>query len=101
MNNVSRFERLTPEVRLIEVEFCGQKLMLEEGGNLAAELLACGVVLFRNTPVSGQPRGPFCMMGVCFDCLVEIDGITQQACMIEVSKGMSIAQVHGKSDDRT
>lgn len=99
MNNVSRFERLGPADEVAEIEFNGQKLHVEEGGNLAAELLASNILSFRNTPVSGAARGPFCMMGACFDCLVEIDGVTQQACMVQVSKGMIIKQVHGKSDE--
>ena len=99
VNSVSRFERLSPVDRLVEVEFDGHTFMLEEGGNLAAELLAEKIVFFRKTPVSGSARGPFCMMGACFDCLVEIDGVSQQACMLQVSKGMSVKRVHGRSDD--
>ena len=67
-------------------------LDLPEGANLAAALLAAGVREFRNTPVSGAPRAPFCMMGACFDCLVDIDGVTRQACMLEVVEGMRIAR---------
>ncbi|NKB63567.1 MAG: hypothetical protein GKR95_16110 [Gammaproteobacteria bacterium] len=41
--------------------------------------------------ISEAPRGPYCMMGVCFECLVEIDGKrNQQACQIEVQPGMSV-----------
>ncbi|NHX27873.1 (2Fe-2S)-binding protein, partial [Escherichia coli] len=46
------------------------------------------------TAVSGQPRAPFCMMGACFECLVEIDGIVQQACMLEVTEGLEICRPH-------
>ncbi|MFU1477288.1 (2Fe-2S)-binding protein [Roseovarius sp. C7] len=49
---------------------------------------------FRRTPVSGAPRGPFCMMGACFDCLVEIDGVARQACMVEVCAGLDIRPAH-------
>lgn len=59
--------------------------------SLAAALLEAGVHTFRHTPVSGQPRGPLCMMGVCFECLVEVDGMpNQQACMSEVKAGMKV-----------
>ena len=61
----------SPRVR---IHFDGQPLDVSEGANLAAALLAAGVTVFRHTPVSGAPRAPFCMMGVCFDCLMEIDG---------------------------
>ena len=80
------------EAPRVRVAFDGQPLDLPEGANLAAALLAAGVTAFRHTPVSGAPRGPFCMMGACFDCLVEIDGTVRQACMIEVAEGMVIAR---------
>lgn len=86
--------RLEPlsEARRVHVEFAGMKLELKEGGNLAAELLAAGISPFRHTPVSGAPRNPYCMMGACFECLVEIDGVTRQACMTEVSEGMVVSR---------
>lgn len=43
------------------------------------------------SPVSGDKRAPYCFMGVCHECLMEIDGIpNQQACIIEVKDGMKI-----------
>lgn len=81
------------------VRFGGQTLMLKEGANLAAELLAAGIATLRRTPVTGAPRGPFCMMGACYDCLVQIDGETRQACMAEVAEGMVLAPVHGGGGD--
>ena len=74
----------------VPVTFDGRALHLPDGANLAAALLAAGVDVFRQTPVSGAPRGPFCMMGACFDCLVEIDGVVRQACMVEVAAGLAI-----------
>ncbi|ARE38358.1 hypothetical protein RGUI_0217 [Rhodovulum sp. P5] len=76
--------------RRVRVWFDGAPLDLPEGMNLAAALLAAGVRVFRHTPVSGAPRGPFCMMGACFDCLVEIEGVTRQACMLEVTEELRI-----------
>lgn len=70
------------------------------GANLAAALLAAGVEVFRHTPVSGAPRAPFCMMGACFDCLVEIEGVVRQACMLEVTEGLEIRRPHeGEASD--
>ena len=44
------------------------------------------------------PRGPFCMMGVCFDCLVEIDGVPNvQGCMTPVREGMQVRAIQGKA----
>ena len=76
----------------VGVRFDGAPLLLPLGANLAAALLAAGIERFRDTPVSGAPRAPFCMMGACFDCLVEIDGVQRQACMIEVAEGLQIAR---------
>lgn len=76
----------------VQVTFDGQSLNLPEGENLAAALLVAGIQTFRHTVKSGAPRGPFCMMGACFDCLVEIDGVVRQACMLEVQPGLEIAR---------
>ena len=63
---------------------------------MASALLAAGETVFRTTPVSGAERGPFCMMGVCFECLVEIDGVpNRQACMTPVSDGMNVRRQRG------
>ena len=82
----------------VSVKFDGRELKLLEGGNLAAELLAAGIEPFRRTSKSGAPRNPFCMMGACFDCLIDIDGVTRQACMIEVSAGMVASRPTQGSD---
>jgi predicted molibdopterin-dependent oxidoreductase YjgC len=90
------------ETSRVAVSFEGQPLYLPQGANLAAALLAAGVGVFRHSPVSGDPRAPFCMMGACFDCLVDIDGITRQACMIEVAEGLEIRQPRSpEADDAT
>lgn len=91
MKTVSDFRVLADESNRVPVLFDGRVLELREGENLAAELLASGVMPFRKTPVSGAPRNPFCMMGACFDCLVEIDGVSRQACMTLVRADMDIS----------
>ncbi|MCA8909468.1 MAG: (2Fe-2S)-binding protein [Rhodospirillaceae bacterium] len=80
------------------VWFDGEPLDLPQGANLAAALLAAGVAVFRHTPASGAPRGPFCLMGACFDCLVEIDGVVRQACMLEVEDGLRVTRPHEAED---
>ena len=85
-----------PQVR---IEFEGQSLIAYPGDTVAAALLAGNHWNFRSTPVSGAIRGPFCMMGICFDCLVEIDNVAnRQACMTEVRDGMRIKRQLGASD---
>ena len=83
----------------LAIEFQGRALQARAGETVAAALLAAGETVFRETPVTGSPRGPHCMMGVCFDCLVEIDGEpNQQACMTVVRDGMRVARQMGAGD---
>lgn len=93
----SAFRELHPAQDLVSVTFDGNDLMLPQGANLAAALLAAGVDVFRTTPVSGAPRAPYCMMGACFDCLVEQSGVTQQACMMQVEAGLVITKPKGRA----
>jgi D-hydroxyproline dehydrogenase subunit gamma len=83
----------------IDIWFNDKPLSVQGGRSVAAALLAAGVSRFRATPVSGAPRGPFCMMGACFECLVEIDGVpSRQSCMVEVKAGMHIRSQEGARD---
>jgi D-hydroxyproline dehydrogenase subunit gamma len=77
----------------ITFTFDDQPVTASEGMTIAAALLAAGYLSLRETPVSGQARGPFCMMGACFDCLVQIDGETQQACMVQVRSGLRVSRI--------
>lgn len=61
------------------------------GETVAAALLACGYRYTRKTPVSGARRAPFCLMGICYECLVVInDQPNQRACQVLVHEGMTI-----------
>ncbi len=84
------FRRLKPQGQKIQIFFDDQEIEAIEGENLAAALLAADVTHFRSNPVSKQPRAPYCMMGACFECLVEIDGQSKQACMIEATVGLKV-----------
>jgi D-hydroxyproline dehydrogenase subunit gamma len=80
----------------IEIEFDGRSLAVPGQCSVAAALLAAGVSRFRSTPVSGAPRAPYCMMGVCFECLLEIDGVANaQACLVTAQPGMKIRSQEG------
>ncbi|MDW3204777.1 MAG: (2Fe-2S)-binding protein [Alphaproteobacteria bacterium] len=92
------FRNLDTDGRRVRVIFDGRGLSLPEGENLAASLLAAGIHTFRETPLSGAPRAPFCMMGACYDCLVEIDGVVRQACLVAVREGMTIRKPHEPHD---
>jgi predicted molibdopterin-dependent oxidoreductase YjgC len=78
------------ESQHFNIEINGHKVQARSGQTLAATLIAAGILALRRTP-TGEPRGIFCGMGVCFDCLVTIDGIPdQRACMILAQPGMKI-----------
>jgi D-hydroxyproline dehydrogenase subunit gamma len=81
---------------VIALQVDGRAIEAREGDTLAMALLDAGVVPFRHTPVSGEPRSPMCLMGICFDCLVEVDGRQNvQACMVPVRAGMQVRRPHG------
>ncbi|ATX81614.1 2Fe-2S iron-sulfur cluster binding domain-containing protein [Mariprofundus ferrinatatus] len=97
----SPFRRLDEsDARCIEIQVDGRSVRAREGESVAAALLAAGLRDFRTTPISGAPRAPYCMMGVCFECLVEINGVpNRQSCRIPVEKGMQIRRQHGTGQD--
>ncbi|MGH7082490.1 MAG: (2Fe-2S)-binding protein [Acetobacteraceae bacterium] len=68
----------------------GTAIQARSGESVAAALLAAGRTVFRHSAISGAPRGPWCLMGACFECLVSIDGVRQRACMIGARAGMVI-----------
>ena len=85
--------------QFVTVEIDGQTRQVPEGISVAAAILLCGLKNSRHTPVSGAPRLPYCMMGVCFDCLMQIDGIpNQQACQILVREAMKIEVQQGAAE---
>jgi predicted molibdopterin-dependent oxidoreductase YjgC len=83
----------------VAVTIDGEPFEARAGDTVAAAMLAAGVYASRRTPVSGAPRGPFCMMGVCFDCLVVVDGVPNQVgCSVTVAPGMRIQTQRGALD---
>ena len=90
------FRRLPDTADAIELDFEGATFEARAGDTVAAALLANGVLVFRTTPVSGAPRGPWCLIGNCHECLVEIDGEpNRQACMVEVRPAMQVRRQRG------
>ena len=80
----------------IAVAVEGRTIMVPEGASAAAAVLLAGLPSIRDTPVAGAERAPYCMMGICFDCLAEIDGVpNRQACMVAARPGMRIRRQRG------
>ncbi|HEX8595837.1 MAG TPA: (2Fe-2S)-binding protein [Pseudomonas sp.] len=93
------FRSLNNEFGQIEIQFEGQPLSVPTGMSLAAALLASGVHHTRESAINGRPGAPYCMMGVCFECVVEIDGQANcQACLTGVRPGMSVRVQSGARD---
>lgn len=75
----------------LRIAFDGLPIAAHAGETVAAALFAAGRLLWRTTPRRGEPRGLYCGIGVCYECLVEIDGVTDcRACLTEVRDGMRV-----------
>ena len=69
----------------------GQEVLAHPGETIAAALLGSGIRRLRRTEKQDQPRGMFCGMGICFDCLVTVDGRSHlRACLTIVTPGMTV-----------
>jgi hypothetical protein len=80
----------------IAVEVEGRSVTVPQGASAAAAMLLAGLAGARETAISGSGRAPYCMMGVCFDCLAEIDGVpNRQSCMVTALPGMRIRRQRG------
>ncbi|MBS0527538.1 MAG: (2Fe-2S)-binding protein [Proteobacteria bacterium] len=83
----------------VSLKVDGKPIRARAGDTVAGAMLAAGVDRFRTTPVTESPRAPYCLMGVCFDCLVTIDGVgSRQACLVPVREGMAVETQIGKRE---
>ena len=86
----------TPSASLT-VYIDGVPVSAEAGETVAAVLFRQEIVWSRLTPVKESRRAPYCMMGVCFDCLAEVDGVASvQTCLTTVRNEMRIERQRGK-----
>ncbi|MBU8864944.1 (2Fe-2S)-binding protein [Paenarthrobacter aromaticivorans] len=75
----------------VTVSFNGRPITTSAGQSVGSALVTNGITAWRDTRKQARPRGLFCGIGVCFDCLVSVDGIpNQRACLVEVCEGMKI-----------
>jgi len=100
------FKRIRSIDHSVGIRFEGEALVAQAGDTVAAALLSHGTIAFRQSAEAKADRGPYCLIGNCFDCLVEIDGIpNQQACRVQVHEGMRIERQIGltrlKVDDES
>lgn len=85
-----------PEARMIKIYLDGKPLRVREGEPIAAALLAAGIKTLRYTPKRHQPRGIFCGIGHCTDCMMTVNGIPNvRTCITPVQEGMEIETQEG------
>lgn len=84
------------EAPVVHITIDGREIEAREGESIAAALLANGVRIFRTTPHSGEPRGPFCAVGRCPDCMMTVDDVLNvRTCLTPVRDGMRVETQQG------
>lgn len=78
------------ERELIEFTFAGEQVSAWAGDSIAMALWAAGEPALRNSSRAGSPRGVLCNMGICYECLVVVDGETVRSCTTLVEPGMNV-----------
>ncbi len=92
----THFQTSSKKVRIF---FEDTELEVAEGTSVAAAVLSSHAKHTRVTDKNKSERAPYCQMGICFECLMNIDGkANQQSCMIQVRDGMRIYRQHGFAD---
>ncbi|WP_299668035.1 (2Fe-2S)-binding protein [uncultured Ruegeria sp.] len=77
---------------LISLSVNGQSVKARKGQSVWSAMAVAGEVVTRKAALSGNARSAYCAMGVCFECVVEIDGLpNQQACLRRVAEGMNVS----------
>jgi predicted molibdopterin-dependent oxidoreductase YjgC len=80
--------------------FDGRAIPFEPGQSVGAALWAAGIRSWRTTREQGRPRGLFCGIGVCFDCLIEVEGRSdQRACVVPARARLQVAAQKGVGRD--
>ena len=93
------FKRLGDTGATLTVTIDGKPIRARIGDTVASAMLAAGIGHCRTTPVTGAPRAPYCLMGVCFECLVSVDGVgSRQGCLVPVREGMKVETQMGKRE---
>ena len=81
----------SPKPNALSLTFDGRALRADAGQTVGGALTAAGIRSWRATRRQGRPRGLFCGIGVCFDCLITVDGQpSQRACLVPVADGMRL-----------
>jgi sarcosine oxidase subunit alpha len=74
----------------IHIRVNGRPVTVPAGTTVAAAVMASGQSAFRRS-LTGEPRGPLCGMGICFECRLTIDGVPHsRSCQTPCSDGMEV-----------
>ena len=93
----SRLEGAVTRGREIEFFLDGSSVPAFEGETVGAALLATGKRILRTTSRRGEPRGLYCGIGVCFDCVMTIDGVPNvRTCQTPVREGIRVETQKGE-----
>ena len=77
--------------QVIRFSFDGKDFEGAQGQSIAAALIASNQRVLRRTRFEKSPRSIFCGIGVCFDCVVVVDGVAnQRSCLVEIKDGMKV-----------
>jgi predicted molibdopterin-dependent oxidoreductase YjgC len=84
----------------VKIEVDGRIVEAYEGEPIAAALTAAGIHFFRRTPRTNEPRGLYCAIGLCTDCIMNVDGKPNvRTCVTPVKPGMKIRTSLGQSEE--
>ncbi len=90
------FKPIQPINDPVTIRFEDRDIKAQADDTVAAALLGSGIIVFRESAESKKGRGPFCMIGNCFECLIEIDGVSNlRACQVRIREGMQVKIQHG------
>lgn len=88
--------------KLVSFTYDGKKLQGYEGEPIAAALKAAGVMAHRYTKKKHEPRGIFCAIGRCTDCVMVVDGVPNvRTCVTPLREGMKVQTQYGVSSEQT
>jgi predicted molibdopterin-dependent oxidoreductase YjgC len=87
---------------IVKIEVDGRLIEAFDGEPIAAALMAAGISVFRYTRKKSQPRGIFCAIGQCTDCMMTVDGVPNvRTCITPVKAGMKIVTQKERGELRT
>ena len=87
-----------PEGKIVNFTYAGKTLQGYEGEPIAAALRVNGIMIHRYTKKRHEPRGVFCAIGRCTDCVMVVDGMPNvRTCITPLREGMKVETQYGAS----